>query len=153
MRPAALTPRPQSSPSCRSTCVTLKQVSHLNLGEVLGESSDLHEAAMSVFALRVPGPSVAARFSPWDVAGNARYFGGVAIVKRFGTPAERFPTKPELTDVLVAALYDNHGLSITQIELLTGHTATAIRHTTQTAGLALRSGGRSPWTLEHLNGS
>ena len=77
----------------------------------------------------------------------------VAIVKRFGTPAERFPTKPELTDVLVAALYDNHGLSITQIELLTGHTATAIRHTTQTAGLALRSGGRSPWTLEHLNGS
>jgi len=76
----------------------------------------------------------------------------VPIVRDFGTPSQRFPHKPDLTPALVADLYQGHGLSLTHIQLLTGHTDTAIRQVAQTAGIALRTGARSPWVLEHLSG-
>jgi len=76
----------------------------------------------------------------------------IAIVPTFGTPSQRFPTRPDLSVALVKALYQHHGLSLTHIQLLTGHTGTSIRHIAQTAGIALRSGGRSPWVRENMAG-
>jgi len=76
----------------------------------------------------------------------------VPIVRTFGTPSQRFPVKPELTRSLVAALYQQHGLSLLHIHLLTGHTSSAVRGIAQTTGLVLRAGGRSPWVLDNMTG-
>lgn len=59
----------------------------------------------------------------------------------------RFPNPTPLSAELVAGLYSNIGLSVSQISLLTGHHDNAIRVALQQAGTQTRSGhSRAPWT-------
>jgi len=67
------------------------------------------------------------------------------LVETFGTLNKRFPNPPDLTADLVSQLYNGLGLSLTHIELLTGHHDSEIRRIAQLEGLRLRDGGRSPW--------
>jgi hypothetical protein len=59
---------------------------------------------------------------------------------------ERFPEPVTLTEALLSDLYSDCGVSVTQIELLTGHPVPAIRRALVDAGIPLRApGGRSPF--------
>lgn len=71
---------------------------------------------------------------------------GVSVVTLAGPIWRRFPTPHQLTADLVADLYEGCGLSLQQIELLTGRPAAAAGNLLRSAGIQLRSaGGRSPF--------
>jgi hypothetical protein len=72
---------------------------------------------------------------------------GVPVVARAGRLAERFPSPAALTDQLLRDLYVGCGLSVTQIELVTGQPSATVRRHIRAAGIASRAaGGLSPFT-------
>jgi predicted HTH domain antitoxin len=71
---------------------------------------------------------------------------GVPVVETAGPIYERFPTPHRLSEALVVELYETCGLSLRQIELLTGRPAAAARALLRSSGIKLRpAGGRSPF--------
>jgi hypothetical protein len=71
---------------------------------------------------------------------------GVPVVEAPGPISERFPAPHRLTKGLVADLYEGCGLSLRQIELLTGRPAAAAAAMLHSAGVNLRTaGGHSPF--------
>jgi hypothetical protein len=71
---------------------------------------------------------------------------GVPVVERPGPICERFPVPHRLSQALVADLYEGCGLSLRQIEMLTGRPAAAARALLRSSGIMLRpAGGRSPF--------
>jgi predicted HTH domain antitoxin len=70
----------------------------------------------------------------------------VSMVLLAGPIWKRFPTPHQLTVGLVADLYEGCGLSLQQIELLTGRPAAAAGSLLRSTGIQLRpAGGRSPF--------
>lgn len=71
---------------------------------------------------------------------------GVPVVALAGAIWERFPTPHPLTAELVTDLYEDCGLSLHHIELLTGRPATAAAALLRATGIRARpAGGRSPF--------
>ncbi|MGH3404048.1 MAG: hypothetical protein ACRDRJ_16325 [Streptosporangiaceae bacterium] len=71
---------------------------------------------------------------------------GVPAVEAPGPISERFPSPHPLTEQLVLDLYEGCGLSLRQIELLTGRPAAAAGALLRSSGIKLRpAGGRSPF--------
>lgn len=71
---------------------------------------------------------------------------GVPIVETPGTISERFPAPHNLSEALAVDLYKGCGLSLRQIELVTGRPAAAAMALLRSSGIKLRSaGGRSPF--------
>jgi transposase len=72
----------------------------------------------------------------------------VPIATVTGQIWQRFPRPVPLTDELCIELYVNAGLSMTQIELVTGQPASRVHTVLRRAGVTLRSaGGRSPFRI------
>lgn len=71
---------------------------------------------------------------------------GVPVVETQGPICERFPAPPPLSVALVSDLYEGCGLSLRQIELVTGWPAAAAGALLHRGGIKLRpAGGRSPF--------
>lgn len=71
---------------------------------------------------------------------------GVPVVETPGPISERFPAPHRLSEALVADLYEGCGLSLRQIELVTGSPAAAAMAMLRSSGIKLRpAGGRSPF--------
>jgi hypothetical protein len=71
---------------------------------------------------------------------------GVPVVSLAGPAWKRFPAPQPLTAGLVSDLYEGCGLSLHQIELLTGRPSAAVGALLRASGIKLRPpGGRSPF--------
>ena len=71
----------------------------------------------------------------------------IPIAPTPGSLRERFPEPAPLDAALLKSLYEDIGLSISQITLITGHHDNAVRRILQTNGIATRSSTEvSPWT-------
>ena len=78
----------------------------------------------------------------------------VPVVTQAGPIWERFPTPHQLTDSLVIDLYEECGLSLHHIELLTGRPAAAAGALLRARGIQPRpAGGRSPFMRRWREGS
>lgn len=74
----------------------------------------------------------------------------IPLISTPGRLRRRFPNPAPLTALLVTGLYNNIGLSVSQISLVTGHFDPAVRTALQQAGVAARDGaGRAPWTVRN----
>lgn len=72
----------------------------------------------------------------------------VPVATATGPIWRRFPQPVPLTEQLCIELYLNNGLSMTQIELVTGQPASRVHTVLRRAGVTLRSaGGRSPFRI------
>jgi hypothetical protein len=126
-------------------------------GKVLGVSRKIvlraaHEHGLPVRVGGAPparGPAeielLAALYSDPDVARILDRH-GITVVREAGPIWKRFPAPRPLTAALVNDLYQECGLSLHHIELLTGQPTAAAAALLRASGLPLRNaGGRSPF--------
>jgi len=126
-------------------------------GKLLGVSRKivLRSAHDQGLAVRIGGPPPAS--GPSEIELLAALYVDLQVrraLDRHGVPAvtlpgpiwARFPTPRELTLSLVADLYEDCGLSLHHIELLTGQPTATVGALLHAGGIQLRpSGGRSPF--------
>jgi hypothetical protein len=134
-------------------------------GKVLGVSRRIvlrtaHELGLPVRVGGAPpsrGPSqielLAALYSDLDVA-RVLDRHEIPVVREAGPIWQRFPVPHTLTAALVSDLYQDCGLSLQHIELLTGQPAAAAAALLRGSGVQLRpAGGRSPFMRRWRHGT
>jgi hypothetical protein len=70
--------------------------------------------------------------------------------RRAGSLSRRFPRPSPLSEDLADELYATLGLSVTQISLATGHSASNVLDLLRRHGTPSRSASRSPWYERRL---
>lgn len=133
------------------------ELSATEAGKLLGVSGRIvlrsaHDQGMPVRVGGAPpsrGPSeielLASLYASSEIRHVLDHY-GVPVVETPGSICERFPAPRPLSEALVADLYEGCGLSLRQIELVTGRPAAAVGVLLHRSGIKLRPAcGRSPF--------